>query len=56
MGLFFAQFWACQEDERDTDNALAPAWAKEVVWYQIFVERFYNGDTSDDPRAATEAI
>ena len=25
MGLFFAQFWACQEDERDTDNALAAA-------------------------------
>lgn len=26
-----------------------PAWASEVVWYQIFVERFYNGDTSNDP-------
>ena len=26
-----------------------PAWAKEVVWYQIFVERFRNGDSSNDP-------
>ncbi|HVO76156.1 MAG TPA: alpha-amylase family glycosyl hydrolase, partial [Ignavibacteriaceae bacterium] len=27
-----------------------PSWAKEVIWYQIFVERFCNGDTSNDPR------
>lgn len=25
-----------------------PAWAKEAVWYQIFPERFYNGDKSND--------
>lgn len=28
-----------------------PQWAKEVVWYQIFVERFRNGDASNDPTA-----
>lgn len=26
-----------------------PQWAKEVVWYQIFPERFRNGDPSNDP-------
>lgn len=26
-----------------------PQWAQEVVWYQIFVERFRNGDLSNDP-------
>ena len=26
-----------------------PAWAGEVIWYQIFVERFRNGDPSNDP-------
>ncbi|MEZ4921128.1 MAG: glycoside hydrolase family 13 protein [Saprospiraceae bacterium] len=26
-----------------------PKWAEEVVWYQIFVERFRNGDPSNDP-------
>ena len=26
-----------------------PAWAKDAVWYQIFVERFRNGDPSNDP-------
>lgn len=32
-------------------NQLPPAWAKDAIWYQIFVERFYNGDTSNDPTA-----
>jgi glycosidase len=27
----------------------APEWAKEAVWYQIFPERFRNGDPSNDP-------
>ena len=26
-----------------------PQWAKQVVWYQIFPERFRNGDPSNDP-------
>ncbi|HUM46797.1 MAG TPA: alpha-amylase family glycosyl hydrolase, partial [Chitinophagales bacterium] len=28
-----------------------PEWSKQVIWYQIFVERFYNGDRTNDPRA-----
>lgn len=28
----------------------APEWAKKVVWYQIFPERFCNGDPSNDPK------
>ncbi len=27
----------------------APEWSQEAVWYQVFVERFRNGDTSNDP-------
>jgi glycosidase len=30
-----------------------PAWASSVVWYQLFVERFRNGDPTNDPTAAT---
>ncbi len=26
-----------------------PAWAREAIWYQIFVERFRNGDPDNDP-------
>lgn len=32
------------------DLSAVPSWAKDVVWYQIFVERFRNGDPSNDPR------
>jgi glycosidase len=26
-----------------------PEWAADAVWYQVFLERFRNGDTSNDP-------
>lgn len=26
-----------------------PTWAKDAVWYQIFPERFANGDPTNDP-------
>ncbi|MBK7110150.1 MAG: glycoside hydrolase family 13 protein [Chitinophagales bacterium] len=29
-----------------------PEWAKSAVWYQIFPERFFNGDTLNDPTNA----
>ena len=29
-----------------------PEWAKGIVWYQIFPERFANGDTTNDPEAS----
>ena len=28
-----------------------PDWAGDAIWYQIFVERFRNGDPSNDPTA-----
>ena len=33
-----------------------PSWAKDVVWYQIFVERFHNGDKSNDPTSEDISI
>jgi glycosidase len=30
-------------------NLDVPAWAADAIWYQIFVERFRNGDPSNDP-------
>jgi glycosidase len=40
---------ACSRDVVSLD---VPAWAADVIWYQIFVERFRNGDTANDPTAA----
>ncbi len=33
---------------KESEN-FVPEWAKEVVWYQIFPERFRNSDESNDP-------
>ncbi len=34
-----------------TKNSIktVPSWAKEAIWYQIFPERFWNGDKNNDP-------
>ncbi|QVK17617.1 glycoside hydrolase family 13 protein [Mycoplasmatota bacterium] len=32
----------------------APAWAKETIWYQIFPERFNNGNKDNDPANTLE--
>lgn len=56
--LIIPLFTACQteptteaEAPKPAPTALtdAPTWARDVIWYQIFVERFNNGDPSNDP-------
>ena len=32
-----------------------PEWHKSAIWYQIFPDRFYNGDPSNDPTVETLA-
>lgn len=36
-----------------SDAELPPAWIQDTVWYQIFPERFANGDQSNDPQNVT---
>ena len=39
-----------KKESRDQQyEEFVPEWAKKVVWYQIFPERFRNGDTDNDP-------
>ncbi len=33
----------------ETDRFKSPTWVKETVWYQIFPDRFANGDSKNDP-------
>ena len=45
---------ACTADTPEPTEPIAdamavPDWSKDVVWYQVFVERFRNGDPSNDP-------
>lgn len=49
IGLLFAV--ALTNAQQSTvSNPQVPAWAKEAVWYQIFPERFSNGDKTNDPK------
>lgn len=34
----------------EIDRINPPAWVKETVWYQIFPERFANGNKANDPK------
>ncbi|MBI3005689.1 MAG: glycoside hydrolase family 13 protein [Ignavibacteriales bacterium] len=38
----------CAVNARD-GSSVVPEWAKSAVWYQIFPERFRNGDPKNDP-------
>jgi len=47
---------ACQMDKKqlqDLPFTDPPAWSQEAIWYQIFVERFRNGDSANDPTLQT---
>lgn len=45
-----------QAAQKSTPEQEPPAWAAEAIWYQIFVERFSNGDTTNDPTPEDIAI
>ena len=54
--------FACNSSEKDGEvndkskdlpiatDEFVPSWAKKVVWYQIFPERFRDGDPSNNPK------
>lgn len=44
--LSFTLFEPAKGSEGQRDS---PQWAQSAIWYQIFVERFRNGDESNDP-------
>jgi cyclomaltodextrinase len=50
MGLPFFQMLYIREG----DTVLTPDWAKRAIFYQIFPERFRNGDKSSDPPNVVE--
>lgn len=48
--------FSCKTEQKDlkkkvttTEFSNPPEWAREAIWYQIFAERFRNGDPSNDP-------
>lgn len=50
--VLFSVFFAEMSSAQTTQTEFVPQWAKSAVWYQIFPERFRNGDSSNDPKVA----
>jgi cyclomaltodextrinase / maltogenic alpha-amylase / neopullulanase len=52
IGLLFAVACAGGDPEpaaRTEPDLEVPEWAVDAIWYQVFIERFRNGDPSNDP-------
>ncbi len=49
LSILFSINVLTQSDLSLNKNFKVPDWAKRVVWYQIFPERFNNGDKTNDP-------
>jgi glycosidase len=49
MKSFFSAFLLFTAFTLAQAQPTLPDWARSAVWYQIFPERFYNGDPSNDP-------
>jgi cyclomaltodextrinase / maltogenic alpha-amylase / neopullulanase len=48
LSLLFNSFKMYPQNQATPFNQ-PPEWSKSAIWYQIFVERFYNGDKTNDP-------
>ncbi|MEY4926508.1 MAG: hypothetical protein RI894_944 [Bacteroidota bacterium] len=48
LGLI-GNYGFAQANFSETKSSTDPNWAKKVVWYQVFPERFRNGDPTNDP-------
>ena len=57
MSVGLLSLAGCQSDlegrSSTTPAERTPAWAQDAVWYQVFPERFRNGDPSNDPTRQT---
>ncbi|MBI5020138.1 MAG: glycoside hydrolase family 13 protein [Ignavibacteriales bacterium] len=47
--LFILLLFTSCSAQRETRSDFVPDWAKEAIYYQIFPERFANGDSTNDP-------
>jgi glycosidase len=47
--LLFLIFSTSVAQKKNKNSEFVPDWTKDAIWYQIFPERFRNGDSSNDP-------
>jgi len=59
MAILAISVFSCKTGNEDTGSenkeeqkevSYVPEWSRNAIWYQVFVERFRNGDPSNDPK------
>lgn len=50
LSIIFILMAACEKMPNEKPINYVPEWTHEAVWYQIFTERFRDGDPSNNPR------
>lgn len=50
ISIFYLSIYSESKDSLMSNESFVPQWAKSAIWYQIFPERFRNGDISNDPK------
>jgi cyclomaltodextrinase / maltogenic alpha-amylase / neopullulanase len=53
--FLFASVFLLSQINASAQKDFTPGWSKGVVWYQIFPERFSNGDPKNDPKVSDQA-
>lgn len=48
--LIFVFVFHSHQSHSKTDDEFVPQWAKSAIWYQIFPERFRDGDPQNNPK------
>ena len=56
LGLTLLALCPLRAETTDLSSKQVPAWAADAVWYQIFPDRFRNGDPRNDPTRASLEI
>ena len=52
--VLLVQILLCYTLPSIAQNDFTPQWSKGIVWYQIFPERFNNGDPNNDPKVSDQ--
>ncbi len=59
IAIIAISFFSCQTENGNSnsknkvaqkDISYVPEWSRNAIWYQVFVERYRNGDSSNDPK------
>jgi glycosidase len=52
LAMMLFPFFQSGQAQAASEGGIPPVWTANAIWYQIFVERFSNGDPKNDPTSS----